>query len=62
MWANKHLPNVDPVKPLEPIDLTERFGQVLNELEVAHIYIEQLHGGMEELKTRVRALEAEKQN
>jgi hypothetical protein len=62
MWANKHLPNVDPVKPFAPIDLTERFGQVLNELEVAHIYIEQLHGGMEDLKTRVRALEAEKQN
>jgi hypothetical protein len=43
MWERKHLPNVEPVKPLAPVNLSERFGQVLNELETAHIYIEQLH-------------------
>jgi hypothetical protein len=51
MWDRKHLPNVEPVKPLAPVNLSERFGQVLNELETAHIYIEQLH-------KRIGALEA----
>ena len=43
MWANKHLPNVGPTLPNAPVNLSERFGEILNELETAHIYIEQLH-------------------
>lgn len=43
MWANKHLPNVGPTLPHAPVNLSERFGEMLNELETAHIYIEQLH-------------------
>lgn len=52
MWANKHLPNVEPTLPNAPVNLSERFGQMLNELETAHIYIEQLH-------KRISALESQ---
>ncbi|MCO5164445.1 MAG: hypothetical protein M9939_25480 [Mesorhizobium sp.] len=52
MWANKHLPNVGPTAPHAPVNLSERFGEMLNELETAHIYIEQLH-------KRIGVLEAE---
>jgi hypothetical protein len=54
MWDRKHLPNVDPVKPLAPVNLSERFGQVLNELETAHIYIEQLHKRIGVLETSMQ--------
>lgn len=42
MWAKKHLPIVGPTLPNDPVDLSERYGLMLNELETAHIYIEQL--------------------
>ncbi len=41
MYARKHLPQVGPTKPFEPINLTEKVGDMLNELEKAHIYIAQ---------------------
>ncbi len=43
MWANKHLPEVGPTPEGKPIDVTDKLGRVINELEKAHIYIEQLH-------------------
>ncbi len=43
MWENKHLPAVGPTAPHEPVNLTEKLGGVIHELEVAHIYIEELH-------------------
>lgn len=43
MWSNKFLPAVGPTKPKEPWNMTDKLGGVLNELEKAHIYIEQLH-------------------
>jgi hypothetical protein len=65
MWAKKHLPNVGPTLPNEPVDLSERYGLMLNELETAHIYIEQLHREKaelarsdEEMRTRLARLEA----
>jgi hypothetical protein len=43
MWQNRHLPAVGPTEPGTPVNLTEKMGNMLNELEHAHIYIEQLH-------------------
>jgi hypothetical protein len=42
MWAKKHLPNVGPTLPHQPVNLSEQYGRMLNELETAHIYIAQL--------------------
>jgi hypothetical protein len=42
MWQKKHLPNVGPTLPHQPVNLSEQYGRLLNELETAHIYIEQL--------------------
>ena len=43
MWSAGYLPAIGSTVPSEPINLTEKMGGVLNELEKAHIYIEQLH-------------------
>ena len=52
MWENRHLPVVGPTGPDQPINVTEKMLRMLNALEHAHIYIDQLNG-------RVQALEAE---
>jgi hypothetical protein len=51
MWANKFLPAVGPTPENAPFNLSKKTGGMLNELEKAHIYIEQLH-------LRISALEA----
>ncbi len=43
MWANKHLPAIGPTEPSKPVNLTDQYGNLLNELEKAHIYIAQLN-------------------
>lgn len=43
MWTQKYLPAIGPTTPDEPINMTEKIGGIIHELEVAHIYIEQLH-------------------
>jgi hypothetical protein len=43
MWSAGFLPAIGATLPNEPINMTEKMGGVLNELEKAHIYIEQLH-------------------
>ena len=43
MWENGHLPAVGPTLPGAPMNVSEKVGAMLNELEHAHIYIEQLH-------------------
>jgi hypothetical protein len=62
MWERGHLPNVGPTPEGEPIDVTDKLGRMLNELEQAHIYIEQLQKRMDErtgiLLRRIEALEA----
>ncbi|MEX0343969.1 MAG: hypothetical protein AB3N20_03535 [Rhizobiaceae bacterium] len=50
MWKNKHLPNVGPTVENKPINLSDKVGRMLNELEKAHIYIEQLHARVAELE------------
>ena len=51
MWDRHHLAGVGPTRPNEPINITRKTTGILNELEKAHIYIEQLH-------QRLAALEA----
>ena len=46
MWTKGYLPAIGPTLPQEPMNLTEKTGGILNELEHAHIYIEQLHKRM----------------
>lgn len=48
MWQNNHLPAVGPTVENQPINLSEKTGGMLHELEVAHIYIEQLHKRLSE--------------
>lgn len=43
MWANKHLPAVGPTAENGAFNLSRMTGAMLNELEKAHIYIEELH-------------------
>ena len=43
MWENGHLPAVGPTLPGQPMNVSEKIGAMLNELEHAHIYIEQLN-------------------
>ncbi|MDQ2090266.1 hypothetical protein [Marimonas arenosa] len=39
MYALGHLPAVGPTGPGQPVNLTDKMGRILNELEHAHIYI-----------------------
>jgi hypothetical protein len=55
MWAKKHLPNVGPTLPNQPVNISEQYGRMLNELETAHIYIEQLHRDKAELRAELEA-------
>jgi len=42
-WEQGHLPAVGPTLPGAPMNLSEKMGGILNELEHAHIYIEELN-------------------
>jgi len=55
MWQNKHLPAVGPTLPNQPMNVTDKMGKMLNELEKAHIYIEQLNKRIESLESEVKA-------
>ena len=51
MWENSHLKAVGPTLPNTPINLTQKTTGILHELEVAHIYIEQLNKKLSEKDT-----------
>jgi hypothetical protein len=53
MWASSYLPAVGPTPEDGPFNLTEKTGGMLNELEKAHIYIEQLNGTIRTLEARL---------
>ena len=55
MWENGHLPAVGPTLPGQPMNVSEKMGAMLNELEHAHIYIEELHGENAALSAEVAA-------
>ncbi len=57
MWENKYLPAVGPTGPNQPINMTTKLLRILNELEHAHIYIEQLHERVEDLEVQLTALQ-----
>ena len=57
MYANSYLPQVGPTVPHAPMNISEKVGDMLNELEKAHIYISQL-----ETEARHRDLRLETQN
>lgn len=50
MWENQHLPAVGATDENGPMNITEKTGRILNELEKAHIYIEQLHERLKKLE------------
>lgn len=56
MWENKFLPGVGQTIENEPFNLTVKTGGMLNELEKAHIYIEQLHTRLEKLEKAMSEL------
>ncbi|MEQ9241956.1 hypothetical protein [Roseovarius indicus] len=51
MWANRHLPAVGPTSPGAPMNLTDTLGNMLNELELAHIYIAGHQAELDALQT-----------
>lgn len=51
MQALGHLPEVGPTGPHHPMNVTEKLGGMLNELEKAHIYIADLERRVVELET-----------
>ncbi|SPH27490.1 hypothetical protein ASD8599_03956 [Ascidiaceihabitans donghaensis] len=59
MWANKHLPAVGPTLPDQPLDVTTKMLRMLNELEHAHIFIQQLNAEIGVLEARLNEMEAD---
>jgi len=55
MWSNQYLPAVGPTPENAPFNLSEKTGGMLNELEKAHIYIEQLNNRLAEQDQRHEA-------
>jgi hypothetical protein len=50
MFANSYLPAVGPTRPFEQINLADKMGNILNELEKAHIYIAQQEARLAKLE------------
>lgn len=60
MWSNRYLPEVGATEEGQPFNLSDKTERMLNELEKAHIYIEQLH--TRNLSLEQRVIELEQQN
>ena len=58
MWANKRLPAVDPTLPGQPFNMTLKVTRMLNELEHAHIYIEELNEKLKAQSEEIAELKA----
>lgn len=52
MWENRFLPAVGQTIENKPFNITQKTGGMLNELEKAHIYIEQLHSRLQALEEK----------
>ncbi len=64
MWSNRYLPAVGPTIENAPINISDKTGRMLNELEKAHIYIAQLNktiksksSELDEMKDKYDSLE-----
>ncbi|MEZ5714066.1 MAG: hypothetical protein R3D85_02155 [Paracoccaceae bacterium] len=53
MFALGHLPNVGPTLPGAPVNMSEQYGRLLNELEHAHIYIARLEDRLARVEARL---------
>ncbi len=51
MFANSYLPQVGPTVPHAPMNISETVGDMLNELEKAHIYIADLNKDKQAMQT-----------
>ena len=63
MWREKHLPAVkssEEIKSNGGYNMAERREEMLEELEKAHIYIEQLHKRIKELEATVEKMQQKK--
>ncbi len=58
MWENKHLPAVGPTYAGMQLNVNRKLTGMLNELEHAHIYIEQLNAYIKAQDARIASLEA----
>ena len=58
MYRLGHLPNVGPTIENQPVNLTDKLGRMLNELEHAHIYIAQQDERLALQEARIAALTA----
>jgi len=56
MFAQRHLPNVGPTPEGDAINVTQKVGGLINELEKAHIYIAELHDRLNLLEARLAAM------
>ena len=56
MWSNGFLPNVGPTIENEPINVSDKLGRMLNELETAHIFIAELNDELTESEARYEAV------
>lgn len=55
MWDNSYLWGVGPTSPDTPFNVTEKTAGILHELEVAHIYIDQMNQRLSMLETHIAA-------
>lgn len=56
MWEYSYLPAVGPTKENAPLNLSQKTAGMLNELEKAHIYIEQLNNRLKHQEERINHL------
>ena len=59
MFENGHLYGVGPTAEEGPFNITEKVGGMLGELEIAHIYIAQLHDRLAQSEADIAELRAE---
>jgi hypothetical protein len=60
MWEQSHLPAVGPTSPSESLNVSDKIGGLINELEKAHIYIERLNEETKRQRAGFEAASAEK--
>jgi hypothetical protein len=58
MWQNSYLEGVGPTLEGKPFNMSQKTQGMLNELEKAHIYIEQLNDELKDKEQRIARLEA----
>lgn len=59
MWRGRHLPAVGPTPEDKPFNLSKKTGGMLNELEKAHIYIDQLNRRLKDSEAQIARMKTE---